>query len=282
MLAGVAHALPHWPIVGRRPELELFERTLTSGEKAGLVIHGRAGVGKTRLADQCASQAAACGLPTERVTGSQTAALLPLGAVAVLLAGGPARPGPDGQVDAVALFEQTRRALHERHGGRRLVTVADDVSLLDAASLALLGYLAGQGTIFLVATVRSGEPVPDLVTGLWRDGRLERVDLRDLSRAQLDTLLHLALGGPIEAGAAREFWEVTAGNPRYVRELLGALESGALVERSGCGTWTGRCRPRPGWPTWSSSASRACPPRPARSSSCWPCASRWSWATWRR
>jgi DNA-binding CsgD family transcriptional regulator len=82
--------------------------------------------------------------------------------------------------------------------------------------------------------VRTGEPVPDLLTGLWRDGRVERVDLHDLSRAHLDTLLHLALGGPIEAGAGREFWEVTRGNPLYVRELvLGALESGALVERSG-------------------------------------------------
>jgi DNA-binding CsgD family transcriptional regulator len=234
MLAGVALVLPRWPIVGRRPELELFERTLGSGEKAGLVIHGRAGVGKTRLADECAAQAATSGLPTERVTGSQTTALLPLGAVAGLLAGGLGRPGPDGQVNAVALFEQTRQALLERHGGRRLVTVADDVSLLDAASLALLGYLAGRGTIFLVATVRTGEAAPDLLTGLWRDGRLERVDLRDLSRANLDTLLHLALGAPMEAGAGHEFWDVTAGNPLYVRELvLGALESGALVERSG-------------------------------------------------
>jgi DNA-binding CsgD family transcriptional regulator len=234
MLAGVAVELPPWPIVGRRPELELFERTLASGEKAGLVIHGRSGVGKTRLADECASQAAGGGLPTERVTGSQTTALLPLGAVAALLPAGPGRADAGGRADAVALFEQTRQALRERHGGRRLVTVADDVSLLDAASMALLGYLAAQGTIFLVATVRTGEAAPDLVTTMWRDGRLERVDLRDLSRSQLDTLLHLALGGPIEAGAGREFWDTTAGNPLYVRELVaGALDSGALVERSG-------------------------------------------------
>jgi DNA-binding CsgD family transcriptional regulator len=234
MLADVAITLRPWPIVGRRPELEVFERALSSGEHAGLVIHGRAGVGKTRLADECRQQAAAAGHPTERVTGSRTTALLPLGAVAGLLAGRFARAGPDGHLDAAALFEQTRRALDQRHRGRRLVTVADDVSLLDAASLALLGYLAAQGTIFLISTVRTGEPVPDLVTSLWRDGRLERVDLADLSRAHLDTLLHLALGGPIEAGAGREFWEVTRGNPLYVRELvLGALESRALVERSG-------------------------------------------------
>jgi DNA-binding NarL/FixJ family response regulator/tetratricopeptide (TPR) repeat protein len=234
MLTAVAPTLQRWPIVGRRSELEVFEEALCSGEHAGLVIHGRPGVGKTRLADECRTWAAASDLPTERVVGSRTTALLPLGAVAALLAGGLGLPSPDGHINTVTLFEQTRRALHERHGGRRLVTVADDVALLDTASLALLGYLAAQGTIFLIATVRTGEPVPDLVTGLWRDGRVARVDLADLSRTHLDTLLHLALGGPIEAGAGRQFWEVTRGNPLYVRELvLGALESGALVERSG-------------------------------------------------
>src|SRR6266851_2651000 len=234
MLADVAITVQRWPIVGRRPELEVFERILSSGEHAGLVIHGRSGVGKTRLADECRQQAAAAGHPTERVAGSRTTALLPLGALAVLLAGGLGRAGPDGRLDTAALFDQTRRALRERHGGRRVVMVADDVAQLDAASLALLSYLAAQETIFLIATVRTGEPVPDLVTSLWRDGRLERVDIGDLSRAHLDTLLHLALGGPIESGAGQEFWEVTRGNPLYVHELvLGALESGALVERSG-------------------------------------------------
>ena len=230
----MAVTLHRWPIVGRQSELEVFERALCGGEHTGLVIHGRAGVGKTRLADECRQLAAASGHPTERVVGSRTTALLPLGAVVALLAAGLGRPDPDGQLDTVALFEQTRQALRERHDGHRMVIVADDAALLDAASLALLGYLAAQGTIFLVATVRTGEPVPDLLAGLWRDERIERVDLGDLSRTQLDTLLHRALGGPIEAGAGRELWEATRGNPLYVHELVrGALESGALVERSG-------------------------------------------------
>jgi DNA-binding CsgD family transcriptional regulator len=230
----MAITLTRWPVIGRGAELELFDRALGSDTCSGLVIHGAAGVGKTRLADECRERAAAGGHPTERVVGSRTAALLPLSAVAALLPAGLARPNQQGEIDAVAFFEESRRALHDRNGDRRLVTVADDVSLLDAASLALLGYLVGRGAIFLIATVRSGEPVPDLVSGLWRDDRVERVDLEDLSRTQLDTLLHLALGGPMEAGSARELWEASRGNPLYVRELLlGALESGAARERSG-------------------------------------------------
>ena len=87
--------LPSWPIVGRRPELEVFDRALGSGERAGLAIYGRAGVGKTRLADECAAQAAASGHPTERVAGSRTTALLPLGAVVALL--------PEGQRQSLVL-----------------------------------------------------------------------------------------------------------------------------------------------------------------------------------
>jgi len=237
----VATTLQRWPIVGRRPELEIFERALCSGEQAGVVISGRAGVGKTRLADECLEWASAGGHPTERVAGSLATAMLPLGAVAGLLAGGFGRLGPHGDIDPAALFDETRRALRDRHEGRRVVTVADDVSQLDAASLTLIQHLAAQGTVFLVATVRTGESVPDLVTDMLRGGGLERIDLADLSRAQLETLLHLALGGPTGASAARQFWDITAGNPLYVRELvLGALESGALVERSGVWQLEGR------------------------------------------
>ena len=98
-----------WPIVGRGPELAAFERVLSSREDAGLVIHGRAGVGKSRLAEECRQLAAAAGYPTERVAGSQSTALVPMGAVAGLLAGGLGGSVSGGLPDTAALFEHTRQ-----------------------------------------------------------------------------------------------------------------------------------------------------------------------------
>src|SRR5260370_585267 len=88
MLAAVAITLPRWPLIGRRTELEIFEKALCSDGHTGLLIHGPAGVGKTRLADECREWAAASGHPTERVAGRRTTPLLPLGAVGAPVEGG--------------------------------------------------------------------------------------------------------------------------------------------------------------------------------------------------
>ncbi|HEY5012535.1 MAG TPA: AAA family ATPase, partial [Acidimicrobiia bacterium] len=223
-----------WPIVGRRAQLARFEEALRSGSVQGMLIHGPAGVGKTRLADECRATAEAQGHATERIVGSVTAAALPLGAVAPLLGSAGLAGGAAAVSDPVRLFDDAARAVSERAGGGRLVTVVDDIHLLDDASLTLLSHLLARAVIFLVGTVRTGEPVPDLLTGLWRDDRVVRVDLEALSRESVDTLLHLVLGGPMEVGAALHLWTVSRGNPLYLRELvLGALDSGALVDRSG-------------------------------------------------
>jgi len=70
-------------------------------------------------------------------------------------------------------FELLRRAaaaLVEGRGGARLALGVDDAHLLDDVSAALVHQLAATGSEFVVVTVRSGEPVPDPVVGLWKDG----------------------------------------------------------------------------------------------------------------
>lgn len=80
-----------------------------------------------------------------------------------------------------------------------------------------------------MVTVRTGEQVPDGLSALWRSDEVRRLDLVDLSREDVDTLLHLALGGPLEGRATTQLWEATQGNPLFLHELVAAArQSGAL------------------------------------------------------
>src|SRR5262249_19917576 len=82
--------------------------------------------------------------------------------------------------------------------------------------------------------VRSGEPLPPGVESLWQRARVRRVDLQDLDRATVGTLLHLVLRGPVEATSVAEIWTASRGNVLLVRELvLGALDHDHLVAQRG-------------------------------------------------
>ncbi len=70
--------------------------------------------------------------------------------------------------------------------------------------------------------------------------RVRRIDLVDLDRAAVDTLLHLVLRAPVEASTITEIWSASQGNVLFVRELvLGALDAGQLVEQHGVWRLTG-------------------------------------------
>nr|MDT0667026.1 hypothetical protein [Micromonospora sp. DSM 115978] len=89
----------------------------------------------------------------------------------------------------MGLYHWSREAIQRRAGGRRLVVFVDDLHLLDPVSLNVLAQHTATSEIFLVATLRSGEPVPELVDGLLSADRAVRVDLDVLSRDDVDRLL---------------------------------------------------------------------------------------------
>jgi hypothetical protein len=120
------------------------------------------------------------------------------------------------------------------------MVVVDDVHLLDEASAAVVFLLATEGHAFVVLTVRSGEPAPDTVTGLWAMDVARRVDVHALRRVEIDALLTAALGGAVDAVSARELRRTCAGNPLLLRELLLAgQETGSLRRSGGAWRWSG-------------------------------------------
>jgi hypothetical protein len=179
-----------WPFVGRDAEVDGVIAALNDLDSLGVVIHGAPGVGKSRLAEEILDVAEAGGWWCVRAVASERTRQVPLGAVAHLL---PARILLD-RSDPLTLFPKVAETVKRRGKGRRVVLLIDDLQLLDFTTATLVGQLLDARLNFLVGTVRTGEPVPQNVAGIWRDGRVARVDLGELTRRQLEALLQVALG----------------------------------------------------------------------------------------
>jgi hypothetical protein len=218
-----------WPLVGREHALERVGQLLGRNDVSGAVLVGPAGVGKTRLATACIDLGEAAGMSTAVAVGSRAAAEIPLGALSGLLPPVPV-DGPPG----LALLQFARQGLADLAGGRRLMLVVDDAHNLDDASALVVHQLISSGDAFVVATVRSGEAVPEPVVNLWKDGVAERVEVDALPPEAVAQLVEVALGGPVEAVAAQALADASEGNVLYLRELvLAGLETHALVDDAG-------------------------------------------------
>jgi DNA-binding CsgD family transcriptional regulator/tetratricopeptide (TPR) repeat protein len=217
-----------WPLVGRDDELELIDERLRTGNTAVLVIAGAAGVGKTRLATEALELAAAHGRETARVVASRSAKSVPFGAVAPLL--------PDLDRAAETPFSFLRRAarlIASRSSGRQLVLAVDDAHHLDDASATLIHQLAEEGEVSLLLTVRTGEPAPDAVSLLWKDGVADRLELQALAREELEALVREALGPSVHGALQQHLWSVSGGNPLYLRELIEGYQQVGALTREG-------------------------------------------------
>lgn len=216
-----------WPLVGRAGERERIAAARAQVRSA-ILIHGEAGVGKSRLAREALSDAERDGALTAWVQASRSAATIPLGAFAAIM---PAETRSD---DRFELLQRSTRALREQADGRPLVLGVDDAQWLDLTSAALVLHLATTGTAFVIATVRSNEPCPDAIVSLWKDAGGDRIELGMLSGPETESLVETMVGGPVERGARRWVSETSRGNALYVRELvLGAIAQDALQLVSG-------------------------------------------------
>src|SRR5690606_2727665 len=105
---------------------------------------------------------------------------------------------------------------------------------LDDASATLVHQVAATGAATVLATVTAGEPAPDAVVALWKDGLAERVEISGLAAEAIERLLAATLGGPVDPATALDLAERCQGNALFLRELvIGALDDGTLRDEDG-------------------------------------------------
>jgi class 3 adenylate cyclase/tetratricopeptide (TPR) repeat protein len=250
--------------VGRAEELQILEaagRRAADGEPAVVLVGGEAGVGKTRLITELTARCAAQGtrvlaggcvpvgegaLPYAPIVEALRALLGDLGAGAVRKLVGPSWPElarllpalgePDrtGPAEQARLFELLLGLLNRLAEQASLVLVVEDLHWADHSTRDLLAFLVRnlrRERVLLVVTYRNDEPgqqqLGPYLAELDRSGRVERIELRRLDRAQTAAQLAGILGAMPAAELVDAMFARSEGNPFFTEELLAVIRTGS-------------------------------------------------------
>jgi DNA-binding CsgD family transcriptional regulator len=210
-------------LLERGPHLELLAAAFASAsDGAGrmVLVHGEAGVGKTALVRQFAAR-----VPAQVVWGAcdPLATPRPLGPFLDIAreTGGPLEQAVRRSASAHDIVESLPRS--ERPGAAT-VLVLEDVHWADEATLdvlRVLGRRIGSTSTLVLATYRDDEldRVHPLRLALGELATADGVGRLAVEALSYDGVAQLGEGGAIDAAA---LYELTAGNPFYVTELLAA------------------------------------------------------------
>lgn len=237
-------------LVGRGAEQERLASALKQAELGAgslVLVAGEAGVGKTRLVQDVAGEAALWGRASRSAAvpyGPIAAALRaflrsqpgafakigPLGSHLALLL--PELGEPASSSDRATLFEAIRCALTRvAADDTAAVIVLEDLQWSDEATLELLPAVAdslGELSLAVIGTYRTdGLPRDHLLRRmrheLRRSGTLEEIVLATLEAEETAELLEAILGDPPATSLVRAIHDRTQGVPFFIEELARAL-----------------------------------------------------------
>jgi DNA-binding winged helix-turn-helix (wHTH) protein len=255
--------------VGREDALATLReawREAATGHGAVALVTGPPGIGKTRLAEVFAAEAARGGarVLTGRAREGEGVPALWLWTEAVR----DLAPGADGALARLAsgaepalaegeserspeqsrflLFDGVARALVAASRERPIAIVLEDLQWAGTASLRLLEHLCFEiegAPLLVVGTVRDetrarGHPLDRTVATLRQQARCVEVALRGFSRREVGQLVERTIGRPAPPDLTSELVARTEGVPLLLREALRLLaERGDLRQPEGVRRW---------------------------------------------
>jgi len=242
------------PVFGRDGMLAQIA-TFAAGKSGLLFLAGEAGLGKTRLAVECARQCCDRGDTVLVGLGYDLQSTAPYTAFVDAwtdhlraldrpqgdnpFAAFSPTPGASAQEDRMRLFESVERSLVDLAGDRSVCLIIEDLHQADESSLYLLYHLARAARhlpLKIVGTfrdeeVRVGSALHTVLAGVGRERLSVRLALTRLDRAQTAQLI-----GAMGDGAAPseqtvdEVYSLCGGNPFYTEEVVRGLhETGNAV-----------------------------------------------------
>ncbi|PND56028.1 helix-turn-helix transcriptional regulator [Mycobacterium sp. ENV421] len=221
-----------WPLIGRTGQMRSIESAIAAPGVAGVVVSGGAGVGKSRIAREALSAAEAQGFQGRWVVGASSARSIPLGAFAAWTRRGAS--------ETVQLVRGVIESLVAATSSADVVVAVDDAQLLDDLSIFVLHQLVQRRAAKVILTIRDDETVPAALQEISVAGRFDRIAVAPLSLDDTTALLAATLKGPVEHWCAQRIWQLTHGNPLYLRNIVEQeVADGRLVQHRDTWVWAG-------------------------------------------